>query len=98
MRRTAIFWIGQSDDDNTLDLLKQLLGSPDFVRRQFHDTGTPRWRTTEDWEYDFWEDDTWVTLRVVWGERGQRGVMLSAEEVPPYWLDTDEREAEFLRM
>jgi hypothetical protein len=52
----------------------------------------------EDWEYDFREGENWVTLRLTWEEERQRARMITVERVAPYWLDTDEREAEFLRM
>jgi hypothetical protein len=79
------------------DVLR-LLGSPDFVRRRMHDPGTSRWRSSEDWEYDFREEGGWVTLRVTWEERDERGVMVAYGEVVPYWVLSDERESEFLRM
>ncbi|HEY7154677.1 MAG TPA: hypothetical protein VH575_12015 [Gemmataceae bacterium] len=42
------------------DVLR-LLGSPDFVKQEVHNAGTPCWRSMEIWEYDFRTDDGWVT-------------------------------------
>jgi hypothetical protein len=79
------------------DVLR-LLGSPDFVKQKVHDAGTPHWRATEFWEYDFRTDGGWVTWRITWEERKRRGRIMSIEEVAPYWLQSAEREQEYLRM
>jgi hypothetical protein len=63
------------------------LGSPDHIQQRWHEARF--W--TEDWEYDYRVAGRWVTMRLTWKE----GRLLSAEEVPPYWLESSERETEF---
>jgi hypothetical protein len=79
------------------DVLR-LLGSPDFVKRWFPNAGTSHCRVTEMWEYDFRTDGGWVTWRITWEERNRRGHIVASEEVAPYWLQSNEREQEYLRM
>lgn len=77
------------------DVLR-MLGAPDFVRRRSRQVGRV-YVWPEDWEYDHRVDGYWRTLRLTWEERDGRGHLAAAEEVGPYWLDSDEREAEYLR-
>ena len=74
-----------------------LLGSPDFVRRRSREVGR-FYQWSEDWEYDFRYGTTWTTLRMTWEEERGKSRMTTMEEIAPYWLDSDEREAEFLRL
>jgi hypothetical protein len=74
----------------------QLVGSPDFLRRQSRKEGQ-FYVWSEDWEYDFRLDSGWTTLRIRWEEKKREGVVTAIEWLAPYWLDSDEREAEFLR-
>ncbi|MFO0798338.1 MAG: hypothetical protein U0804_12745 [Gemmataceae bacterium] len=73
----------------------QLLGSPDFIRRQFHRVGE-RGHWSERWEYDFWSGAGWTTRRLTWEEGDGRGRMVSVEDVSPDWLVNNEREHEYL--
>jgi hypothetical protein len=84
-------------EEMTAEDVLQLLGAPDFVRQRVLDLGTPEWRSQEDWEYDFRAASGWTTLRLTWEECDERGWLIGVEEVAPYWLDSDEREAEYLR-
>lgn len=74
----------------------QLLGSPDHVKKRSHQVGTV-YRWSEDWEYDFLAGDQWSTFRITWEEKGKEGQIVQRETVPPYWLQTDERESDILR-
>jgi len=72
------------------------LGAPDYIRRRSRQVGS-LYEWSEDWEYDFRAGGGWVTLRLTWEERGRRGCLTAIEQVDPYWLDTTDREAEYLR-
>jgi hypothetical protein len=74
----------------------EYVGSPDFVRRSSRPEGR-RYRWSEDWEYDLHDGTAWRTVRLHWEDGGRVGVLTTIDEVPPYWLDGDEREAEYLR-
>ena len=74
----------------------QLLGSPNFVRKRSRQVGR-RYEWSEDWEYDHRAGSTWTTLRLTWEESRKRGHLTAVETVEPYWLTSDEREAEYLR-
>jgi hypothetical protein len=73
-----------------------LLGSPDFIRRHSRQVGK-LYEWPEDWEYDLRDGTTWTTLRLTWEERRREVRMTAVEWVAPYWLDGDDREAEYLR-
>jgi hypothetical protein len=55
------------------------------------------YRWSEDWEYDFRDGMTWTTLRLTWEEEDRKGRLTAVAEVAPYWLDSDDREREYLR-
>jgi hypothetical protein len=74
----------------------QLLGSPDHIRRRSRQVGQ-FYRWSEDWEYDFRDGMTWTTLRLTWEEEDRKGRLTAVAEVAPYWLDSDDREREYLR-
>lgn len=78
------------------DVLR-LLGSPDFSRRRSRKVGL-LYRWSEDWEYDFRDGTNWTTLRMTWKEKLWKSRMTAIQDIAPYWLDSDEREAEFLRL
>lgn len=75
----------------------QLLGAPDFVRKRSRQVGR-RYEWSEEWEYDHLAGATWTTLRLTWEESRRKGHLTAVEAVEPYWLVTDEREAEYLRL
>ena len=52
---------------------------------------------SEDWEYDFLDRTHWTTVRMTWKEHGRNSRITGIAEIAPYWLDSDERESEFLR-
>ncbi len=71
------------------------MGPPDHVRKRSHPVGT-LYRWTEEWEYDFQVADGWVTLRLTWEQHKPQGRLLSIQEVPASWLQSDERVLELL--
>lgn len=75
----------------------QLVGSPDFIRRDSRQVGK-FYQWSEDWEYDLRGGEGWTTLRLTWEEHLRAGRMTAMEEVEPYWLDCNDREAEYLRL
>ena len=72
------------------------IGSPDFVQKQSRKEGW-LYVWTEVWEYDFRQASNWSTLRITWEGRIWKGKITAIEWITPYWLDSDAREAEFLR-
>ena len=86
----------QVRQDMTAEHVLELLGSPDHVKKRSRRVGKI-YRWSEDWEYDFRASDQWVTFRITWEEEGRNGRIGQIETVPPYWLQTDERESEILR-
>jgi hypothetical protein len=74
------------------DEVLHLLGSPDFIRRRSRQVGS-LYRWSEDWEYDFRDGTNWRTLCLMWEE----GQMTAVDWVEPYWLESDERAAEYLQ-
>jgi hypothetical protein len=86
---------GQVDREMSAQTVLELLGSPDFIQRRSEQKGQ-RYLWFEDWEFDFRAGDTWVTLRIRWEERNGQVQMMSIDEVPPYWLQLDEREQTYL--
>src|SRR5262249_12830805 len=75
----------------------EMLGSLDHIKRKSHKVGNI-YCWIEDWEYDFRLAAEWITLRITWKEERRKGLMTGIEEVPPYWLQSDERESEILRL
>jgi hypothetical protein len=73
-----------------------LLGSPDFICRQFQRAGKPG-PEAERWEYDFRTGASWTTLQLMWEERHRGEHLAAIDWVAPYWLEGTEREAEYLR-
>ena len=73
-----------------------LLGSPDHIKRRSRKEGKI-YKWYEGWEYDFLDDDGWMTLRITWKEVERKGRIIAIKEVPAYWLNSDERQAEILR-
>ena len=78
------------------DVLR-LVGSPDFIRRKSRQEGRG-YRWSEDWEYDFRDPAGWTTFRLTWEEERRQSRLTTIVEIAPYWLDSDEREAGYLRL
>jgi hypothetical protein len=81
----------------------ELLGAPDHLRQESHLNEKNLYDWTEDWEYDFRDPETgrWTTLRITWEQRQQRGRRSRVREVdesPSYWLASDRRDLELLRL
>lgn len=74
-----------------------LVGPPHHVHRQSHPKGT-LFEWTEDWEYDRRVDGRWLTRRITWEKARRTGRIRQIEDVPPYWLDGDERTLRILRL
>jgi hypothetical protein len=74
-----------------------LVGSPDFISRSTKPVGK-LFQSSENWEYDFRKDAGWVTLRITWEKKKKQGRIMEFKEIEPYWLSSNEREAEYLRM
>jgi hypothetical protein len=75
----------------------ELLGPPHFLRRQSH-LSEKGYRWTEQWEYDRRSGGQWLTRRITWEERKRAGRIIGVEDVPPYWLDGEERVVSMLSM
>lgn len=80
----------------TAEEVLHLLGSPDYVAQQLHETRTPGFWSSEVWEYDFLVGKGWVTVRLTWHSRSRKITLAAVEEVGPYWLESDVRLGEYL--
>ncbi len=71
------------------------MGAPAHIRRRSHPVGK-FYRWTEEWEYDFQVEGRWVTLHILWEEHQREGRIVSIQERPADWLQSDERVLEIL--
>lgn len=72
-----------------------LLGSPDFVHHNFRRSGELH-SEVEDWEYDHKLESGWTTFRIRWEEIDDQPALTEVAWLPPDWLESTVRDAEFL--